>query len=316
MFWRDNISPDNEPNKLFIKKGDFIDNNRNKRVVPYKLYYPDLKNIDDKIPLVIWSHGLGGSRDGAGYLARFLASHKYIVLNIQHIGTDSSLWEGKTGHPWDNIRKAKISRKTTLNRMKDVPFIINQMELMAKSNDEIAKFIDFENIGMSGHSFGAITTQIMAGQKLGKGERKYSMKEHRIKAAIAYSPSETYNSDEPKEEIYGSIDIPMFYMTGTNDDHPVNGKDYLHRLQIYENAKGSNQHLLILKDGDHMVYNGSRGGLGNNPKLEEHKDIIKISALAFWDSYLKNMNEAREWLQGSSYKNYLGKEGEYRNKNI
>lgn len=316
MFWRDNINPEVEPHKVMLKKGDFVDTARQERKIPFKLYYPDILNAPEKLPVILWSHGLGGTRDGAGFIARFLASHKYIVLNIQHHGTDSSLWEGKPGHPWENIRKAHISRRTTLNRFKDVPFVLDQLPNWVSQNPDIGALLDLETLGMSGHSFGAITTQVMAGQMLGKGVRRYSLKQPEFKAGIAYSMSPTYNHNDDHESIYGPISIPMFYMTGTDDSSPVSGEDYRFRLPIFENAKGRDQHLMVLRDGDHMVYNGSRGLLAENPKLDLHKEIIKISALAFWDAYLKDDETARQWLTSHHYETYLSDEAEYDNRNI
>lgn len=316
MYWRNNINPETEPHRVLLKKGDFFDLERDGRKIPFKIYYPDIMQNPEKLPVILWSHGLGGTRDGAGFIARFLASHKYIVINIQHHGTDSSLWEGLPGHPWDNIRKAHISRKTTLHRFKDVPFVLDQLPTWIAQNPDVGQLFDMDALGMSGHSFGAITTQIMAGQLLGKGARTYSLKHDTFKAGIAYSPSPTYNHDEDHSVIYGGISIPMFYMTGTDDGSPVSGHDYKFRLPIFENATGDDQHLMVLEDGDHMVYNGSRGKLEANPKLELHKEIIKVSALAFWDAYLKDDETAKQWLTSHHYETYLSGQAQYINRNM
>lgn len=77
---------------------------------------------------------MGGTRDGAGFIARFLAAHDYVLLHIQHDGTDSSLWMGKEGHPWDIIRQTKITRGTTLNRFRDVKFVLDNLEQIERSN--------------------------------------------------------------------------------------------------------------------------------------------------------------------------------------
>src|SRR6185436_10670575 len=92
--WRPDIDPAREPHRVLIKRDSFVDPARGNRRVPFKVYHPDAA-ID--APLVLWSHGLGGSADGASFLARFIASHGYAVVNITHVGTDSSLWEGKPG---------------------------------------------------------------------------------------------------------------------------------------------------------------------------------------------------------------------------
>ena len=130
MFWRDDIDPANEPAKTLLKRGEFVDESRDGRIVPYKLYYPaDYEG--GRLPVIFWSHGFGGNRDGAAFLSRFLTAHGYILMHITHHGTDSSLWEGKEGHPWDVLRKAKIPRETTLARFADVPFALDQLRAWA-----------------------------------------------------------------------------------------------------------------------------------------------------------------------------------------
>ena len=310
--------PDDGPSTVSIHRQDFIDKDRldtngNARLVPVKFTFP-LKP-DRKLPIIVWSHGLGGSREGAGFLNRYLASHGYIVITVTHIGTDTSLWEGKPGHPWDNIRQAKISRKDTLQRFKDIPFVLDSLEGWAAEYPETGKYMDLASIGMSGHSFGAATTQVMAGQLLGRKGRHYSLKEERFKAAIAYSPSVTYNHSEDSDVIYKPISVPMLYMTGTNDDSPVSGKGYDYRIDIFENAGGPDQYLMILEEGDHMVFAGSRGRLGVNPHREKHEALIKHMALTFWNAYLKDDNEAKSWLQEKA-KDFLTDEGSFKTRQL
>lgn len=300
-----------EPHKIRIERGDFTDERRGGRVVPYKLYYPVAQALG-ALPVIVWSHGLGGSRDGAAFLARFISSHGYVVIHPTHAGTDTSLWEGKPGHPWDAIRDTHISRKTTLARFRDIPFLLDRLPALAAAHPEIGEHMDLSRLGMSGHSFGAITTQVMAGQRLGKGRRMYSMREDRFRCGIAYSMSPTYNGGEDPDALYGPIAMPMLYMTGTNDVSPLSGKDYTYRLPIFEHARGPEQHLVVLEGADHMVFSGSRGQLETYENIDRHKDIIKIVSLAFWDAYLKGDPTAKDWLTGGGLERYLGGEGEHR----
>jgi hypothetical protein len=60
-----------------------------------------------------------------------------------------------------------------------------------------------------------------------------------------------------------------------------------------------------------MVYNGSRGKLGENPKRETHEEIIKVLSLAFWEAYLKEDESAKIWLSGEGVREFLREEGTY-----
>tara|TARA_R110002124_G_scaffold129483_1_gene291008 strand:+ start:315174 stop:316151 length:978 start_codon:yes stop_codon:yes gene_type:complete len=311
--WRTDPTP---ADKVLIARGKWIDTDRGDRAVLYKIYQPapieGMEQSDKKLPVIIWSHGLGGTRDGAGFVARYLASFGYIIVHIQHHGTDSSLWEGKAGHPWDNIRAAKIPRKAALQRYQDVPFAIRCLKTAKNIDDTLYQRMDFDNMGMSGHSFGAGTSQIMAGQTLGRGKRLYQYKQEDFKAGIIYSPIPSFNRQDDAAVVYGAIDIPLFHMTGTDDGSPLDNTGYEPRLEVYEAIDKADQHLFVLEDGDHMIYSGSRGQLGASDNRERHEELILISSLAFWDSYLRHDKNALHWLTGDGFDTYLASDGYYK----
>ncbi len=299
-----------------IEKGVWIDSARDGRPVAYKIYLPQAQNTAQKFPVVVWSHGLGGSRDGAGFISRSLAGHGYAVAHVQHRGTDSSLWEGKPGHPWDVIRATPIPRRATLQRLQDMPFVVDQLDAFAKT--EAGKAMDVSRLGMSGHSFGAMTTQLVAGQRRGVGKRSYRLRDlfpqlQRFEAGIVYSPVPVrHKAGADPGHYYGSIEIPLLIMTGTEDASPIENFGYEYRLEVPDHAGGPDQSLLVLDGGDHMVYNGSRGKLEENPKREVHENIIVTGTLAFWDAYLKDHKNAKDWLTAGGFASYLQSEATYR----
>jgi dienelactone hydrolase len=302
-FWRPDIHPEEEPNRVLIERGQWVDENRDGRIVPYKIYYPDIQ-IDKPLPIILWSHGLGGTQDGAGFISRFLTSHGYIHVNIGHEGTNDSLWRAKPGHPWDNIRKAHIPWETILDRYHDIPFVLDRLHHLG-----LPVAGDFQQIGMSGHSMGALTTQIMAGQLTGKGA-PISLKNNRFVAAIAYSPVPNVRlrpEEATVQEIYGDITVPMLHITGTEDHSPIDGPIQHLRDELYDIAGGgvAKQMQVILDGADHMVFNGSRGQLPDYDGMDMHKDQIKITALAWWDKFLKNDALADQWLR-NNVSDYLG----------
>lgn len=307
ILWSPTISAENEPLQIAIARGEWFDEKRGGRKIAYKTYCPIGAEKKGAYPVILWSHGLGGSRDGAGFISRYVASHGYAIVHIQHPGTDSGLWEGKPGHPWDVIRATHIPRSATLQRLKDVPFALSRLETL-----EIAPLMDMKRIGMSGHSFGAMTTQIMAGQRRGYGARQYSLFEDRFKAGIVYSPVPfRKKKNHSAADFYGGIRIPLLIMTGTDDDSPIENFGYQDRLEVFTHSGGPEQHLLVLDKGDHMVYNGSRGKLDANPKRELHEKIIKVLSLAFWDAYLKSDHSAKQWLAQDGVRNWLSGEATY-----
>lgn len=322
MFWHSNISPDQEPYKVLLKRGEFTDDARRNedgsvRVVPFKIYHPADHDLAS-LPIILWSHGFGGNRDGAGFISRFLASNGYVVVHITHHGTDSSLWEGKPGHPWDILRQTKVSRATTLNRFRDIPFVLDCLQDWAEENPDPGAIMDFGKIGMSGHSFGALSTQVAAGQMFGDENHQLTrLRDTRIQSGILYSPVPVADhlldkiSAADNTNIYGGIEIPLLHMTGTQDDAPIGGQDYTHRLAVYDKTVWPEKYLLVTNGSDHMVYNGTRGKLERNPDRDKHEEMIKIFALAFWDMSLKDDPCAQDWLRGKGAADYLGTDGEW-----
>lgn len=296
--WSPKTAARQTPYRVLLKRGEFTDLSRDARSVPYKIYHPEGADLTNS-PIILWSHGFGGNRDGASFLSRYLAGQGYTLVHITHLGTDSSLWEGKPGHPWDILRNAKITRETTVNRMLDIPFVLDQLPIWAKENPEIGNIMDFSKIGMSGHSFGAMTTQTMAGMKFPTlSDELTLLRDERLTCGIAYSPVPIdHLTDAPHSEVYGSINIPLFHMTGTQDESPLEGYGYEHRFLVRDHANHPEQYTQVLEGGDHMVYNGTRGKLANNPLREQHEEEIIHASHAFWDAYLKDDESALQWLK-------------------
>jgi predicted dienelactone hydrolase len=66
---------------------DWVDAARS-RAVPVRLYWPHAATPGAKVPLVLFSHGIGGSRRGYSYLGQHWATHGYASLHVQHVGSD------------------------------------------------------------------------------------------------------------------------------------------------------------------------------------------------------------------------------------
>jgi dienelactone hydrolase len=300
QFWRDNVDPAVEPARVLIERGEWIDAERDSRPVKYKIYYPNIES-DHPLPTIIWSHGLGGTQDGAGFIARFLASHGFIHVNIGHEGTNDSLWRGKPGHPWDNIRKAKIPWEDVQNRYLDVPYALNMM-----GQTDLPVSVDFDRLGMSGHSFGALTTQIIAGQLTGNPDPE-DFSVDQFKCALAYSPVPNIRIPRPAEEVYSPISLPIMHMSGAEDHSPLDGNIQAGRDEIFHYA-GQNdvtQVSVILDMADHMVFNGSRGQLPGYDGMDLNKDQIKILALAWFDWMLRDDAKSGQWMR-QDMQDYLG----------
>lgn len=295
---------DKPPFDVRIDKGEWVDHARGGRIVPYKIYRPDPMEAAS-YPVIVWSHGLGGTRDGAGFIGRHLAGHGYVHVHIQHDGTDDVLWRGMPGHPWDNIRRATIHWDTVRNRYLDVPFAVDNLQGMYDGK------LDFGRLGMSGHSFGALTTQIMAGQLAGR-EVAEDLSDTRFRSGILYSPTPAFRHQLGGQDVYAAISRPLLHITGTRDESPVEGFGYEKRLEVFENAGHAGQHLFIINDADHMVFNGSRGQLDSYGDIEKHQALIAHIAHAWWEATLNGNKVAEDWLHGQGVEAWAATDGIYK----
>ncbi len=289
-------------NPITITDGEFKYSLK-KRTVPYRLYKP--KKLIGKYPVIIFSHGLGGSKDNAEYLGRYLAKNSFLVFHIQHPGSDSEVWKGKfTGF---GIKRALIKSLrnpfNAVNRFNDIPFVVDKIEEMNKTDKIMKNHIDISKIGLAGHSYGGRSTMIAAGERLSRFYLSY--KEDRIKAGLVLSPN-LPKKNLQIEKAYTDIKIPLFHMTGTKDGKVLPVNDDMvpeDRTKPYENLNKSPQFLLVLEGADHSVFSGSnRTHLFNQEIMSHYLTSVKTGALAFFKAFLNNDKSTLKWLKNDFIK--------------
>ena len=290
---------------------EWFDASRNRRV-PVKIYYP--KTAAGAFPVIIFSHGLGGSRDGYEYLGRHWAASGYVSVHVQHIGSDSRVWQDAApGETMENMRHAAANVSNITNRPLDISFAIDQLEKLNKSDSPLKQRLDLTRIGVAGHSFGAFTTLAVAGETfVTPFGKRLSALDPRIKAAIPMS-SPVQKNKAFFDESYRSIKIPCFHMTGTLDASPIGDTSPKERRIPFDHSRNSDQFLVTFNGGDHMVFSG-RGRLNEKTTDKEFQKLICIGSTAFWDAYLTGDPSAKAWFTGGGFEQALGKEGTFEKK--
>lgn len=269
-----------------IVYGEWRDATRD-RVVPYKLYLP---SNHASAPVVIFSHGLGGSREAASFLLEYLASNGFVAVSIQHPGTDESLLQQGGGPPMERLRQGVGDSAAAIARFGDVRFVIDQLTAENQSGPLTGRF-DLSRIGMSGHSYGALTTLVAVGQRLGAGGAAF--RDTRIDAAIVYSPNAPRNQEAATA--LADIQAPILHFTGTDDRTPFDLEPSPEGRQIpFRTIVGADQFLIVFEGGDHMIFSGrvQRSGQMTNTQLAQ-TDAIERETLTFWRAYLLDDPAAR-----------------------
>lgn len=147
-----------------------------KRKITIQFWYPNLKDNDEKLPLIIFSHGSFGYRGSNLSTFLELASNGYVVCSIDHsyhaffakhmdktmtivdvnflndaVSVTNNEYEAEYTynllHEWLDLRKA------------DMSFVLNEItnNESGKIPDNIYSIIDNERIGLTGHSLGGAT---------------------------------------------------------------------------------------------------------------------------------------------------------------
>jgi len=62
------------------------------REIPLRVFLPPGRG---PVPVVLFSHGLGGSRMGNEFLGRHWAARGFVVIFVQHPGSDDSVWRAR-----------------------------------------------------------------------------------------------------------------------------------------------------------------------------------------------------------------------------
>jgi predicted dienelactone hydrolase len=270
-----------------------------RREIPIRIYLPSEKAA---AAVVLFSHGLGGSREGSAYLGLHWSARGYVAVFLQHPGSDTTVWQDKPLAQRMTAMQQAAGLTNFMLRVKDVPAVLDQLERWNKADGHpLAGRLDLKCVGMSGHSFGAVTTQAVSGQSFPLGDASFT--EARIKAAIAFSPSSPRRGDPGKA--FGAVKIPWMLMTGTRDVAPIGDADVASRLDVFPALPAGGKYELVLDGAEHSAFSDRAlpGDTGKrNPN--HHRAILALST-AFWDAWLRENAAARAWLDGGGPRSVL-----------
>ncbi len=263
------------------------------RDIPLRFYLPDSHL---PAPVVLFSPGLGGNRAGSAYLGKHWSARGYVALYVQHPGSDDAVWKGiPTAKQAGSFRKA-ASVKNFYLRVQDIHTVLKQLSFFNRNpNTPLHGRLNLSKIGMSGHSFGAITTEAVSGENFPIIGQKLT--DEHIKAAIAFSPSLPGVSSATNA--MQKVAIPWMLMTGTKDISLVGHTDAADRLLLYPALHHAPKYEVILNNAEHSAFIDRSLHGDREPRNPNHHRVILALSTAFWDSYLMNHHSALQWLNGS-----------------
>lgn len=108
-------------------------------------------------PVVVISHGLTANRRTFLYLARYLASHGFLVVALEHPDSNGAAHQdflaGKTA--------TLLPPEALIERPRDVSFVLDVL-----TQAGLDRWFDLQQVGIVGHSLGGNTALALAGAQL------------------------------------------------------------------------------------------------------------------------------------------------------
>ena len=277
---------------------DVVDEGR-ERTIPVRVWLPSHAR---PAPVILFSHGLGGAREGNAYLGRHWSARGFCVVFLQHAGSDEAVWRDLPfPERLPGLRKA-INLSTTLDRYRDVPAVLDRLEAWNnEAGGPLAGRLDPARVGIAGHSFGAVTAQGVTGQRTADGRRPFT--DQRIGAALLMSPSLPRIGDGATA--FGGVAIPWMIMTGTEDDSPVGNATPQSRRAVFAALPAGKKYELVLFQGEHQAF-GDRVLPGSKrPRDPNHHRVVLALSTAFFDAFLRGDAAALAWLESDAPRSAL-----------
>jgi predicted dienelactone hydrolase len=278
------------------------------REIPILVYLPAQES---PAPVVLFSHGLGGSRNGCAYLGKHWAARGYVAVFVQHPGSDVSVWKDLPRLERMSALRKAANAKNYLLRVRDIPAVLDQLETWHEGAEhKLAGRLDTDHVGMSGHSFGAQTTQGVSGQAIGRGFQPFT--DPRIKAAIAFSPNSPKRA--APESAFGHVKIPWLLMTGTHDTAAIGDATMETRLAVFPALPPGNKYQVVLHLAEHSAFTERALPGDQQQRNPNHHRVILALSTAFWDAYLRDDTAARTWLDGDGPRAVMEKDDRWEKK--
>ena len=227
-----------------------------------------------KLPLIVYSHGLGGSPVGKGYIDVMveLAAHGFMVSAVFH--ADARFSRVRVEDLSDFVYLLRdFDRVVEMEQMR--PFALKAMTDTVLAHPGYSPGIDTQRIGGFGASLGGAAMAFLLGASptttLGGHCSDPITTDPRIKAAVGYVPFAGYSFLPAfcnNQTGAAGVNRPYLAMSGTADTTAP-----LNMMQLALNQFGSSRYLVQLADGKHEL-------------RPEDVDDLFTWMITFFDAYL------------------------------
>ena len=303
-----------DPWERYSLKAPALDN---RYEIPFYLFVPKLTNRSKPIPAIVIYPGLISNREPLLYLSEHLASYGFaVVLTVSPNSSAEQL---------DKLIIGAASEiappESFIERPQDITAVLNYLEKSPQATN-----INWQNVGMVGHSFGGYAALALVSDAqiqfadlaeacqgkykwnaslllqcvaLGLPNQTYKLGDSRIKAAIAVNP---VTSHVLGKAALSKITVPIA-IVGSSDDTfaPVVSE----QIVPFTWLTAPNRYLVLLNKAGHTAVTAVTSSDRLSPEVSnvlagstaiESQDYLKLMSVAFFKTHL---------VQETSFADYL-----------
>ena len=248
----------------------------------------------DKLPLIIFSHGLGGMKAQNTAHIEELVSRGYFVIAPDHpfdanitIFDDGTVAEYRSGITFLQAKRGKGVKLTEKDfwdfrlpqintRTADIQYLLDELEVRSDMGQSPWKAMDLDRIGIFGHSYGGATSVMV------------SHIDKRIDACISL---DGWNVPIPQNVIDDGLNIPLLYIGRPEWDTSLNYE----KLDTLIARSSQSADKLILDGTKHFDYSDTpyfstmakKFGISGKLPAEEILSTLNEEIITFFDKHVK-----------------------------
>ncbi len=232
-----------------------------------------------RVPLVLFSHGLGGCALQSTFVTEELARHGYVVAAPDH--ADAACAIGSDALNFGNLRTdmplldpASWNERSEIGRLRDLRAVIR----LVAGDPQLARIADTSRIGAIGHSLGGYAVLGMAGAWP-------AWRTPAVKAVVAFSP---YVAPFIAHGTLGQLQVPVMYQGAALDWGMTPNLEGPHGAYA---ATPPPKFFVKLAVGTHLEWTNltcaDQSNVDTCLKARPNAALIDRYAIAFLDRYLK-----------------------------
>ncbi len=229
-------------------------------------------------------------------------------------------WKAATATEWEN-------------RVGDLSFVIDSLAALEQKYPELAGKMDRTRIGVAGDNYGAFTAMLVAGMTSFKTTPPLHPANLQVRALLAMSPQGVSDVLGLTAESWRDLKVPAMFMTGNQDRGLGENGDPKWRHDPFAYSPAGDKYFISFNGASDRTFSGEMGPIGDSevyrrpqtdaygrpisaPEPSQRRGnimtggrvlgSIELASIGFWDAYLKNDANAKEYLNDPAFKSLNG----------